>query len=101
MSYVRKYNIRLVLVSTSAIREGSHPHAETATPSSGVAVFLFQEVNRGNALVGPPVAELLCVVQACVVQACRGQAVKELPHPHPPVAFGFRNVKPDPIMLVV
>ena len=41
------------------------------------------------------------VFQACVVQACRGQAVKELPHPHPPVAFGFRNVKPDPIMLVV
>ncbi len=91
MSYVRKSNISLVLVSTSAIRGGSHPHAETATPSSGVAVSLFQEVNRENALVGPPVAELLCVVQA----------VKELPHPHPPVAFGFRNAKPDPIMLVV
>ena len=37
------------------------------------------------------VAGLVCVVQV----------VKELPHPHPPVAFGFRNVKPDPIMLVV
>jgi len=29
-----------------------------------------------------------------------GHAVKELPHPHPPVAFGFWNVKPDPIMFV-
>ena len=24
------------------------------------------------------------------------QAVNELPHPHPPVAFGFLNVKPEP-----
>jgi hypothetical protein len=26
--------------------------------------------------------------------------VKELPQPHPPLAFGFRNVKPCPIMLL-
>ncbi len=29
-----------------------------------------------------------------------GQAVNELPQPQPPVAFGFLNVKPDPIMVV-
>jgi hypothetical protein len=29
-----------------------------------------------------------------------GQVVNELPHPHPPVAFGFLKVKPDPIMVV-
>jgi hypothetical protein len=26
------------------------------------------------------------------------QAVKLLPHPHPPVAFGLVNVNPDPCM---
>lgn len=25
-------------------------------------------------------------------------AVNELPHPHPPVAFGFLNVNPEPCM---
>ena len=69
MSYVRKHNIRLVLVSTAAIPPRTDGH-----PISGVAV-----------------SRAICVVQA----------VKELPHPHPPVAFGFRNVKPAPIMLVV
>src|SRR5690606_8239723 len=28
------------------------------------------------------------------------QTVNELPQPHPPVAFGFLNVKPDPIIVV-
>jgi hypothetical protein len=28
------------------------------------------------------------------------QAVNELPQPQPPVAFGFLNVKPAPIMVV-
>jgi hypothetical protein len=30
----------------------------------------------------------------------RAQAVKELPQPQPPDAFGFLNVKPEPIMVV-
>jgi hypothetical protein len=29
------------------------------------------------------------------------QAEKELPHPHPPVAFGFLKVKPEPCIDVV
>lgn len=28
------------------------------------------------------------------------QVVNELPHPQPPVAFGFLNVKPEPIIVV-
>ena len=34
-----------------------------------------------------------------VVRLCR-YAVKLLPHPHPPVAFGLLNVKPEPCMEV-
>jgi hypothetical protein len=30
-----------------------------------------------------------------------GYAEKDVPHPQPPVAFGFSNVKPDPIMFDV
>lgn len=33
-------------------------------------------------------------------KASGAQTVKELPHPHPPVALGFLKVNPEPIMVL-
>jgi len=55
-----------------------------------------KEFKSERRLVKPPIKNLLTV---CFCPSA--QAENDVPQPQPPVAFGFSNVKPEPIMFDV
>lgn len=67
---------------------------ERTAPARRASVARSNETGPAVVPAGPVVTTLQCGAETV------DQTVNELPQPQPPVAFGFLNVKPEPIMVV-